>query len=111
MTRVAIVTGGTRGIGEAISTRLRDAGYKVAAGYGGDEAKANAFTDTTGIRTWKWDVGDFKACAAAVREIEVALGPVDILVNNAGITRDATMHKMAHEQWIEVIRTNLSSCF
>jgi acetoacetyl-CoA reductase len=109
--RVAIVTGGTRGIGEAISIRLRDAGYKVAAGYGGDSAKAEAFTAETGIPAWKWDVGDFTACGDAVREIEQALGPVDVLVNNAGITRDATMHKMAHEQWIEVIRTNLSSCF
>jgi acetoacetyl-CoA reductase len=111
MNRVAIVTGGTRGIGEAVSISLRDAGYRVAAGYGGDAAKARAFTDATGIPAWKWDVGDFKACAAAVREIEAQLGPVDVLVNNAGITRDATMHKMSHEQWIEVIRTNLSSCF
>jgi acetoacetyl-CoA reductase len=109
--RVAIVTGGTRGIGAAISTSLRDAGYRVAAGYGGDTAKAKAFTEETGIPAWKWDVGDFHACQAAVREIEQAIGPVDVLVNNAGITRDATMHKMAHDQWIEVIRTNLSSCF
>lgn len=109
--RVAIVTGGTRGIGEAISVTLRDAGYKVAAGYGGDEAKAKAFTEATGIPAWKWDVGDFTACGEAVAAIEKALGPIDVLVNNAGITRDATMHKMAHEQWIEVIRTNLSSCF
>ena len=109
--RVAIVTGGTRGIGEAISISLRDAGYKVAAGYGGDSAKAKSFTDETGIPAWKWDVGDFKACAQAVGDIEKTLGSVDVLVNNAGITRDATMHKMAHEQWIEVIRTNLSSCF
>jgi acetoacetyl-CoA reductase len=109
--RVAIVTGGTRGIGAAISITLRDAGYKVAAGYGGDVAKAKAFTDETGIPSWKWDVGDFNACKTAVQEIEQALGPIDVLVNNAGITRDATMHKMLHEQWIEVIRTNLSSCF
>jgi len=109
--RVAIVTGGTRGIGEAISVSLRDAGYKVAAGYGGDAAKAKAFTEETGIPAWKWDVGDFNACKTAVQEIEQALGPVDVLVNNAGITRDATMQKMAHDQWIEVIRTNLSSCF
>jgi acetoacetyl-CoA reductase len=109
--RVAIVTGGTRGIGAAVSTSLRDAGYRVAAGYGGDAAKAKSFTEETGIPAWKWDVGDFNACQAAVREIEQAIGPIDVLVNNAGITRDATMHKMAHEQWIEVIRTNLSSCF
>jgi acetoacetyl-CoA reductase len=109
--RAAIVTGGTRGIGEAISTSLRDAGYRVAAGYVGDVSKAKQFTEATGIQAWKWDVGDYNACAAAVREIETAIGPIDILVNNAGITRDATMHKMAHEQWIEVIRTNLSSCF
>jgi acetoacetyl-CoA reductase len=109
--RVAIVTGGTRGIGAAISVSLRDAGYKVAAGYGGDTAKAKAFTEETGIPSWKWDVGDFGACKAAVHDIEQTLGPVDVLVNNAGITRDATMHKMQHEQWIEVIRTNLSSCF
>jgi len=109
--RVAIVTGGTRGIGEAIAVTLRDAGYKVAAGYGGDAGKAKSFTEATGIQAWQWDVGDFKACAEAVRDIEQTLGPVDVLVNNAGITRDATMQKMAHEQWIEVIRTNLSSCF
>jgi acetoacetyl-CoA reductase len=109
--RVAIVTGGTRGIGEAISIRLRDAGYTVAAGYGGDDAKARIFTEETGIRAWKWDVGDFKACAQAVKEIAEALGPIDVLVNNAGITRDATMHRMKHEQWLEVIHTNLSSCF
>src|SRR6202012_3486592 len=109
--RTAVVTGGTRGIGAAISISLRDAGYKVAAGYGGDAAKAKAFTEETGIPAWKWDVGDFNACKTAVQEIEQALGPVDVLVNNAGITRDATMQKMAHDQWIEVIRTNLSSCF
>jgi acetoacetyl-CoA reductase len=109
--RVAIVTGGTRGIGAAISASLQSAGYKVAAGYGGDTAKAEAFTKETGIPAWKWDVGDFHACQAAVREIEQSVGAVDVLVNNAGITRDATMHKMLHDQWIEVIRTNLSSCF
>jgi acetoacetyl-CoA reductase len=109
--RVAIVTGGTRGIGEAISLRLRDAGYKVAAGYGGDAAKAGRFTDETGIPAWRWDVGDFAACQEAVGEIASALGPIDVLINNAGITRDATMHRMTHENWDEVIRTNLSSCF
>ena len=109
--RVAVVTGGTRGIGAAISTSLRDAGYKVAAGYGGDAAKAQTFTEETGIPALKWDVGDYNACKKAADEIEQTLGPIDVLVNNAGITRDATMHKMSHDQWIEVIRTNLSSCF
>jgi acetoacetyl-CoA reductase len=111
MSRIAIVTGGTRGIGEAISLALRDAGYSLAAGYGGDEETARKFTETTGIPAWKWDVGDYDACRNAVRHIEEQLGSADVLVNNAGITRDATMHKMRHEQWIEVIRTNLSSCF
>jgi acetoacetyl-CoA reductase len=109
--RVAIVTGGTRGIGEAISLCLRDAGYRVAAGYGGDDAKAKIFTEATGIPAWKWDVGDFDACRKAVADIEAAMGPIDVLVNNAGITRDATMHKMVQEQWLDVIRTNLTSCF
>jgi acetoacetyl-CoA reductase len=109
--RVAVVTGGTRGIGEAISIMLRDAGYKVAAGYGGDDVKAKQFAEATGIPAWKWDVGDFDACRAAVAEIEKALGPIDILVNNAGITRDATMHKMQQDHWADVIRTNLTSCF
>jgi acetoacetyl-CoA reductase len=111
MTRVAIVTGGTRGIGEAVSVMLKDCGYRVAAGYGGNDDKAREFTKATGISTWKWDVGDHEACKGAVRAIERDLGPVDVLVNNAGITRDATMHKMAYQQWIEVIQTNLSSCF
>ncbi len=111
MTRVAIVTGGTRGIGEAVSVMLKDRGYKVAAGYGGDDRKAWAFTDATGIPAWKWDVGDHEACNEAVRTIERDLGPIDVLVNNAGITRDTTMHKMTYEQWMDVIRTNLCSCF
>jgi acetoacetyl-CoA reductase len=111
MTRVAIVTGGTRGIGEAISLTLKDAGYKVAAGYGGDEKTAGKFTAATGIPAWKWDVADFDQCQDAVREVEKALGPVDILVNNAGITRDGTMHRMTYKDWSEVIQTNLSSCF
>jgi acetoacetyl-CoA reductase len=105
------VTGGTRGIGEAISLKLKNAGYKVAAGYGGDDKTASRFTDTTGIPAWKWDVGDFDQCQDAVRKVEKALGPVDILVNNAGITRDGTMHKMTYKDWSEVIQTNLSSCF
>jgi len=111
MTRVALVTGGTRGIGEAVSLMLKDRGYRVAAGYGGDDDKARAFTAATGIPAWKWDVGDHKACKEAVHTIERDLGPVDVLVNNAGVTRDATMHKMTPEQWVDVIRTNLSSCY
>jgi acetoacetyl-CoA reductase len=111
MTRVAIVTGGTRGIGEAISLTLRDAEYRVAAGYGGDDERAREFTATTGIAAWKWDVGDYDACRDVVGRIEKELGSVDVLANNAGITRDSTMHKMAHQDWTEVIRTNLSSCF
>jgi len=111
MNRVAIVTGGTRGIGAAICLMLRDNGYRVAAGYGGDEEKARRFTEATGIPAWKWDVGDYHECQSAVGTIEAELGPVDVLINNAGITRDATMHKMPHRDWIEVIRTNLSSCF
>jgi acetoacetyl-CoA reductase len=111
MTRVAIVTGGTRGIGEAIALALRDKGYKVAAGYGGDDERAQEFTAATGIPAWKWNVGDHDACRDAIGKIEKELGPADVLVNNAGITRDATMHKMTHTDWAEVIATNLSSCF
>jgi acetoacetyl-CoA reductase len=109
--RVAIVTGGTRGIGEAISLMLRDNGYRVAAGYGGDAAKARKFSEATGIPALKWDVSDYDACQEAVKHIEREIGPTDVLINNAGITRDATMHKMTHKQWLEVIETNLSSCF
>ena len=97
MARVAIVTGGSRGIGEAISIALRDAGVTVAANYAGNDEKAHAFTSRTGIKTYKWDVADFDACVAKVAEIEADLGPVDILVNNAGITRDGTMKRMTHE--------------
>jgi acetoacetyl-CoA reductase len=111
MERVAIVTGGTRGIGGAIALMLRDKGYRVAAGYAGNQAKAETFTRESGIPAWKWDVGDPVQCDEAVGEIEATLGPVDILVNNAGVTRDVTMHKMSTDQWLEVIRTNLSSCF
>ncbi len=111
MARVAIVTGGTRGIGGAISTGLKEAGYNVAASYAGNDEAARQFTDTTGIKTWKFDVGDFSAVQQAVAQIEGALGPVDILINNAGITRDGTMHKMNFEQWDSVIQTNLGSCF
>ena len=111
MGRVAVVTGGTRGIGEAISTALKAAGYKVAAVYGGDDAKAQAFTKATGIAAYKIDVADFKQCQAGLGKIAADLGPIDILVNNAGITRDGTMHRMTPEQWEAVIHTNLSSCF
>ncbi|CAM5775406.1 beta-ketoacyl-ACP reductase [Labrys miyagiensis] len=111
MTRVAIVTGGTRGIGAAISRALKAAGYKVAASYAGNDEAAAKFKAETGIATYKWDVGDFDACAAGVAEVEKDLGPVDILVNNAGITRDGFLHKMTREQWSAVIRTNLDSLF
>ena len=111
MARVAIVTGGTRGIGEAISIALRDAGMTVAANYAGNEERAKAFTDRTKIRTYKWDVSDFDACQQGVRQVEADLGPIDILVNNAGITRDSTMRKMDHAKWQDVIDTNLGGCF
>jgi acetoacetyl-CoA reductase len=111
MPRVAVVTGGTRGIGRAISVALKDAGYRVAAVYGGDDKAAQRFKEETGISVFKFDVGDFGACVDGVKAIEAALEPVEILVNNAGITRDTTMHRMSFEQWNAVIHTNLSSCF
>jgi acetoacetyl-CoA reductase len=111
MARVAIVTGGTRGIGEAISIALKNMGMTVAANYMGNDERAKAFTDRTGIRSYKWDVSDFESCQAGVRQVESDLGPVDILVNNAGITRDATMRKMDHAKWQDVIDTNLGGCF
>ncbi len=111
MARVAVVTGGTRGIGEAISVALKDAGYKVAANYAGNDEKAKDFTARTGIPAYKFDVADFAACAAGIKQIEADLGPVDVLVNNAGITRDTTIHRMSFEQWNDVIQTNLGSCF
>jgi len=111
MTRVAIVTGGTRGIGKAISLALRDQGHTVVANYAGNDEKARAFTQETGIRAWKWDVGDHDATLAHCVDIESELGPIDIVVNNAGITRDATLHKMSFEDWNEVIRINLGGCF
>ena len=111
MARVAIVTGGTRGIGEAISLALRDAGYTVAANYGGDDAKAAEFSKRTGIASYKWNVADFDACAAGVAKVEADLGPVDVLVNNAGITRDGVLMKMTYAQWKEVIDVNLGGCF
>lgn len=111
MGRVAIVTGGTRGIGEGISVELKKAGYSVAAVYAGNEERARAFTERTGISAYKFDVGDFEACQSGVKQIEADLGPVDVLVNNAGITRDGTLHKMTPQQWQDVIQTNLSSCY
>jgi acetoacetyl-CoA reductase len=111
MARVAIVTGGTRGIGQAISETLKAAGYKVAANYAGNEERARAFTEATGIHSYKFDVSDYPACVAAVKQIEADLGPIDVLVNNAGITRDATMKRMTHEMWQEVLDVNLGGCF
>ncbi|MEQ8964343.1 MAG: acetoacetyl-CoA reductase [Azospirillaceae bacterium] len=111
MSRVAVVTGGTRGIGEAICVALHEAGYKVAANYGGNDEAAKAFTERTGIKAYKWDVSDFDACMAGIAQVEKDLGPVDIVVNNAGITRDGTLHRMDHEMWQAVIDTNLGSCF
>jgi acetoacetyl-CoA reductase len=111
MARVALVTGGTRGIGAAISKALKAAGYKVAATYGGNDAAAEKFRAETGIPVYKWDVGSFDACAAGVKQVEADIGPIDVLVNNAGITRDTAFHKMTLQQWNEVINTNLGSLF
>jgi acetoacetyl-CoA reductase len=111
MTRVAIVTGGTRGIGEAISIALKGMGFKVAANYGGDDAKAAAFSAANDIPVYKWDVADFDAVHEGVAKIEADLGPVDIVVNNAGITRDSTLLRQTYEQWKQVIDTNLGGCF
>ena len=111
MTRVALVTGGTRGIGEAVSLALKAAGYSVVANYAGNDEAANKFKDANAIPVYKFDVGDFAACKTAVGGIESDVGPIDVLVNNAGITRDAPLHKMAPDQWSDVMRTNLDSCF
>jgi acetoacetyl-CoA reductase len=111
MTRVAVVTGGTRGIGRAIAVALKGAGYEVAANYGGDDRNAQQFAAETGIPVFRFNVGDFNACADGVKAIEADLGSVEVLVNNAGITRDATMHRMSFEHWNAVIQTNLASCF
>ncbi|WP_375288605.1 acetoacetyl-CoA reductase [Sphingomonas sp.] len=111
MARVAIVTGGTRGIGEAISVALRDMGMQVAANYAGNAQRAAEFTERTGIKSYRWDVSDHQACIDGVAEVEAALGPVDVVVNNAGITRDGTILKMTYEMWREVIDTNLGGCF
>jgi acetoacetyl-CoA reductase len=111
MARTALVTGGTRGIGEAISIALKKAGYAVAATYAGNDEKAAAFKAEHGVAVFKWDVGDLEACAAGVAKVEAELGPIDVLVNNAGITRDAMFHKATFEMWREVMRTNLDSMF
>ncbi|MEX0970563.1 MAG: acetoacetyl-CoA reductase [Paracoccaceae bacterium] len=111
MTRTALVTGGTRGIGAAISVALKEAGYNVAANYAGNDEAAAKFTAETGIKAFKWSVADYDGCAVGIAEVEAELGPVDVLVNNAGITRDGMFHKMTREQWQEVIDTNLSGVF
>src|SRR5258708_38446239 len=111
MARVAIVTGGARGIGEAISIALKDMGMHVAANYAGNEERAREFSDRTGIASFKWDVADFAACRDGVAKVEAELGPVDVLVNNAGITRDATMKRMDRAKWSEVIDVNLGGVF
>ena len=111
MARVAVVTGGSRGIGAAISKALKEAGFTVAANYAGNDEAAKAFSDETGIKTYKWSVADYDACVAGLKQVEADLGPVDVLVNNAGITRDAMFHKMTPAQWKEVIDTNLSGVF
>jgi len=111
MARVAVVTGGTRGIGEAISKALKAAGYKVAASYAGNDEAANKFKADTGINVYKWDVSNYDACVAGLKQVEADLGPVEVLVNNAGITKDAPFHRMTPEQWYAVINTNLNSLF
>ena len=111
MARVAVVTGGTRGIGAAISIALKNAGYRVGANYAGNDEAAQKFKSETGIPVYKFDVSDAAACEAGVRTVESELGPVDVLVNNAGITRDGMFHRMTFDQWQAVIRTNLDSMF
>ena len=111
MARVALVTGGSRGIGEAISKRLKAEGYEVAATYAGNDEKAAEFTKATGIKTYKWNVGSYEDSAAGIAKVEANLGPIDVVVANAGITRDAPFHKMTPEQWHEVIDTNLTGVF
>jgi acetoacetyl-CoA reductase len=111
MNRVAIVTGGTRGIGEAISLALKEQGFKVAANYAGNDEKARAFTDRTGIQAFRWDVGDHQACLEGCITVAEQLGPIDVVVNNAGITRDGVLAKMSFDDWNEVMRINLGGCF
>lgn len=111
MVKVALVTGGTRGIGAAIAVALKEAGYSVAVNYAGNEQAAAAFTERTGISAYKWSVADYEACEAGVKAVEAALGPIDVLVNNAGITRDVMFHKMTPNLWREVIDTNLTGLY
>ena len=111
MARVAVVTGGSRGIGAAISKALKAAGYKVAATYAGNDEAANAFKKESGIPVYKWDVSNTEACAAGLKQVEADLGPIEVLINNAGITRDSAFHRMTAEQWHAVINTNLNSLF
>ena len=111
MSKVALVTGGSRGIGEAISKALKAAGYEVAATYAGNDEKAAAFTEATGIKTYKWNVADYDASKAGIEQVEADLGPIDVVVANAGITRDAPFHKMTPDQWKDVIDTNLTGVF
>jgi acetoacetyl-CoA reductase len=111
MNRVAVVTGGTRGIGRSIAEALKAAGYKVAANYSGNEDAAQKCRDETGIRCYRFDVSNYDACVDGVKQIQAELGPIDVLINNAGITRDAVLHRMTPQQWNEVIATNLTSCF
>jgi acetoacetyl-CoA reductase len=111
MSKVAVVTGGTRGIGHAISIELKNRGYSVAAIYGGNDEAARKFQAETGIPIFKWDVGDYDACAAGLKQVETQLGPISVIVNNAGITRDAMLHRMTPQQWKDVIRVDLDSVF
>ena len=111
MGKVAIVTGGTRGIGRAISEALRDDGFTVVANYAGNEEKAKAFTDQTGIAAYKWDVGDHQSCLDGCAQVTREIGPIDAVINNAGITRDGTLMKMSYDDWHEVMRINLGGCF
>ena len=111
MSRVALVTGGTRGIGAAISKALKDKGYKVAASYAGNDEAAQKFKAETGIPVFKWDVSSFEACGAGIKQVEAEVGPIEVLVNNAGITKDGMFHRMTPEQWNAVIGTNLGSLF
>ena len=111
MSRVAIVTGGTRGIGHAISIELKKRGFRVAANYGGNDEAAQKFQAETGIPIFKWDVGDYEACVAGLKQVETQLGPISVIVNNAGITRDAMLHRMTYQQWRDVIRVDLDSLF